>query len=306
MTFHELAALSDEEARRYFIRIRWADGVKCPHCDSRECKEMNGKAHRSGLFKCYGCRKQFSATVGTIFHSSHISLKKWLLALHLMCASKKGISACQLQRALDLKSYKSAWFMCHRLRHAMQEDPLKTLLSGAVEVDETYVGGKPRKGTGIKNKRGRGTKKTPVLVLVERGGNAVSRPVERITSKELKGTIRELVSEESTIFTDELSSYTGIGRYFKGGHHVVKHSKGEYARGESYDIHSNTAESFFSLLKRGINGAYHHVSKKHLFRYCAEFDFRWNTRKQTDSERSTIAMQKTVGKRLTYKPFLKS
>ena len=301
MTFHELAALSDEEARRYFIRTRWPKGPDCPHCGGHKCKELHGKAHRAGLFKCYQCRKQFSATVGTIFHSSHISIKKWLLALHLMCASKKGISALQLQRALDLKSYKSAWFMCHRLRHAMQEEPMKALLSGSVEVDETYVGGKPRKGTGIVNKRGRGTKKTPVLVLVERDDRAVSKPIERITAKELKGTIKELVSDEATIFTDELSSYTGIGRYFAGGHHVVKHSAGEYARGKNYEIHSNTAESFFSLLKRGINGAYHHVSKKHLFRYCAEFDFRWNTRKESDSDRTTIAMRKTIGKRLTYK-----
>lgn len=301
MTFHELAALSDDDARRYFMKMRWPKGPDCPHCGGHKCKELHGKAHRVGVIKCYQCRKQFTCTVGTIFHSSHISIKKWLLALHLMCASKKGISALQLQRALDLKSYKSAWFMCHRLRHAMQEEPLAGMLAGKVEVDETYVGGKPRKGTGIKNKRGRGTKKAPVLVLVERGGRAVSMPLGSLTAKELKGTIRELVADESAIYTDELSAYTGIGKYFAGGHHVVKHSAGEYARKGDSSINSNTAESFFSLLKRGVYGTFHHISKQHLFRYCAEFDFRWNTRGLNDGERSEVAMKKTVGKRLMYK-----
>lgn len=299
MTFHELAALTDDEARRYFINMRWSEGVKCPHCGDNNCKELAGKSHRSGLFKCYGCRKQFSATVGTVFHSSHIGIKKWLLALHLMVASKKGISACQLQRALDLKSYKSAWFMCHRLRHAMAEEPMAGMLSGKIEADETYIGGKPKKRRdGQKNPHGRGTEKACVLVIVQRGGKAISKPITWLSAKSLVGSIKEIATQDSAIYTDEFPSYRPAARYFTGGHHVVKHSKGEYARGEA---HSNTCESYFSLMKRGITGAFHHVSKHHLHRYCAEFDFRWNTRQITDSERCEIAMKRTVGKRLTYK-----
>jgi transposase-like protein len=227
---------------------------------------------------------------------SHIPMQKWIMAFHLMCSSKKGISALQLQRELGLGSYRSAWHMAHRIRHAMKDNPSGPSLEGVVEVDETYVGGKPRKGTGP-HKRGRGTKKAPVVVLVERDGSARAMPVESVDAKNLKEAIRENVRPESTIHTDELASYAGIGAEFEGGHETVNHSAGEYERN---GVHTNTAESYFALLKRGVYGVFHHVSKKHLHRYCDEFSFRWDHRKTTDGERTKAALLKVEGKRLMY------
>jgi transposase-like protein len=182
----------------------------------------------------------------------------------------------------------------------MKEDPLMSLLKGVVEVDETYIGGKSRKGgnNGIPLKRGRGTKKAPVMAMVERNGNVISKPIKNVTAKTLKSAIREAVSEEAKIMTDEFRSYKGIGKDFKGGHGVVNHGSGEYAKG---DINTNTAESFFALLKRGVNGTFHHISKKHLSRYCNEFSFRWDNRKVTDGERTENAIKGFIGKRLMLK-----
>jgi transposase-like protein len=233
---------------------------------------------------------------------SHISLRQWLIAFHLMMSSKKGVSALQLQRNLGLGSYKSAWHLAHRIRLSLSTQPVKNLLKGTVEVDETYVGGKPRKenkgSEPKKHKRGRGTDKVPVLALVERRGNVFSKPIENVKAKTLKGSIRTLVHKDSTIMTDEWKSYTGIGKEFTGGHETINHGEGEFSRGYVY---TNTAESYFALLKRGVMGIFHHVSKHHLHRYCDEFSFRWNYRKVNDGERTVAAIKGSKGKRLSYK-----
>jgi len=232
--------------------------------------------------------------------SSHLPLRLWLMAFTIMCSAKKGISALQMQRQLGIGSYRTARFMAMRIRHAMSKEPLAGLLRGTVEVDETYVGGKPRPEAGQpKNaKRGRGTKKTPVVALVERGGRVRARKVDRVDGAALKGAIRKNVDRKARIMTDEWAAYRGIGKEFEGGHEVVTHSAGEYARG---DVTTNTVESFFALLKRGVIGSFHHISKEHLDRYCDEFSFRWNTRSASDSERTKIALQQAEGMRLTYK-----
>jgi transposase-like protein len=237
--------------------------------------------------------------------SSHISIRQWVIAFHLMCSSKKGISALQLQRNLGLGCYQSAWHLAHRIRLAMDQDPLLKLLQGIVEVDETYVGGRPRKESRNeseslkpKPKRGRGTSKVPVLALVERNGNVVSKPIERVNAKTLKGAIKEVCNKSSCIMTDEWPSYRGIGKEFSGGHKVVKHNDGECVRG---DVSTNTVESYFALLKRVVHGAYHHVSKQHLHRYFGEFSFRWNCRKMNDGERTIEAIKGSDGKRLMYR-----
>lgn len=298
MTFLEASKLTEEEARDYLEEIRWPDGPVCPHCGCFEnIGKLEGKSHRPGLYKCYEseCRKQFTVTVGTVMHRSKIPLHKWVLAFHLMCSSKKGISAKQLERNLDLGSYRTAWHMAHRIRAAMKEEPLAGMLEGDVEVDETYVGGKPRyKG---QSKRGRGTSKTAVMALVERDGDAKAKPVERLTADKLQGEVRANVDPSSRVITDDLSSYRGLEDHYEGGHAVIKHSEGEYVAG---DVSTNTAESFFALFKRGINGAFHHVSDRHLWQYCDEFSFRWNYRDVADGERVEAAIRGAEGKRLTY------
>lgn len=232
-------------------------------------------------------------TVGTVMHRTKIPLHKWVLAFHLMCSSKKGISAKQLERNLDLGSYRTAWHMAHRIRAAMHEEPLAGMLEGTVEADETYAGGKSREG-----KRGRGSeRKIPVMVLVERDGNAKAKPVESISAKELQGEIRRNVDPSASIMTDDLASYRGIGEHFDGGHAVIKHSSGEYVQG---NVHTNSAESFFALLKRGIHGTFHHVGDRHLPRYCDEFRFRWSHRQVDDEERTKAAIRGVEGKRLLY------
>ena len=295
---------SDDNAREFLEKLRWAKGVKCPRCQSDRYHKLTPKPGsknpvRDGVYFCGGCRKQFTVTVGTIMESSHIPLAKWIAAFFLMCASKKSISSKQLERMLGL-TYKSAWFMAHRIRHAMNENPTVAKLYGTVEVDETYVGGKPRfKG---QSKKGRGTKKTPVMVLVERNGRARTEVVKNVTGKTLKSVILANVDKSSTIMTDEWQSYNGIGKHFDGGHEVVNHGRREYVRGDAY---TNTSESFFALLKRGIVGAYHHVSQEHLHRYCNEFAFRWNNRKISDGERMATAIGMIGGKRLMYKDSLR-
>jgi len=308
MNLIEIAQLTENQAREYLESIRWDDGAICPHCDSKEVTKLCGKSTRLGVHKCKNkdCRKQFTVTVGTIFEGSHIPLKKWLLAYHLMCSSKKGISALQLQRNLELGSYQTAWHMAHRIRFAMGKEPLKSKLKGVVEVDETYIGGKRKnkhKNKQIEGDQGRSTKsKTPVIALVERNGNVIAKPLKRVGANELKGAIREIVTKESTIMTDEWSSYKGIGKEFDGGHQIVEHGAGEYVKGNAS---TNTVESYFSLLKRGVMGTFYHVSKKHLPRYCDEFSFRWNNRKYDDEQRTTEALKGMVGKRLMYKQPIK-
>lgn len=300
LTLNQVSALSEDEARETIERILWPNGPVCPHCGSVEnLTRLQGEAHRAGLFQCNACGEQFTVTIGTIFEDSHLPLRKWLMAFALLCSAKKGISALQLQRELDIGSYKTAWHLAHRIRHAMSREPLAGLLRGTVEVDETYVGGKPRpEASAPKAKRGRGTKKTPVVALVERNGRVRARKVDRVDGATLKGAIRENVDRKARIMTDEWRAYRGIGTEFDGGHDTVNHGAGEYARGDAY---TNTAESFFALLKRGVIGSFHHISKEHLDRYCDEFSFRWDHRSIDDSARTEIAIRQANGKRLLYR-----
>jgi transposase-like protein len=245
LTLNQVSVLSEDKARETIERILWPNGPVCAHCGAVEnVTRLQGEAHRPGVFQCNNCHEQFTVTVGTIFEDSHLPLRKWLMAFALLCSAKKGISALQLQRELDIGSYRTAWHLAHRIRHAMSKEPLAELLKGTVEVDETYVGGKPRPGAGEKPKRGRGTKKTPVVALVEREGRVRAHRIEHVDAATLKGAIRENVDRKSRIMTDDWHSYNGIETEFEGGHEVVTHSAGEYARGEAY---TNTAESFFAL-----------------------------------------------------------
>jgi transposase-like protein len=296
-------------ATEYLESIRWPNGPVCPHCGEGEKRHYPLKSKTRRLYKCAGCRKQFTVTVGTIFEGSHVGLNKWLLAFYLLCSSKKGMSAHQLHRMLGV-TYKTAWFMAHRIRYAMEQPPFKTRLSGTVEVDETYVGGKARRSNKRpvksldpyapgKQKTGRGAdNKTPVVALVERGGHVRSYRLATVTADELGAAIRRNVAREAHLRTDSFPSYTKIGREF-ASHETVDHYV-EYVRG---DAHTNTAENFFSILKRGINGVYHHVSEAHLPRYLSEFDFRYNTRSAngfSDSDRTRLALSMVEGKRLRY------
>ena len=295
-----------DKARELFEQLRWKDGVVCPHCESTEAYKLTPKADskksvRKGVHKCKSCRKQFTVTVKTIFEGSRIPLNKWLSAIYMMSASKKGISAHQLHRKLGI-TYKSAWFMCHRIRVAMDNGIFAPILEGTVEMDEKYVGGKPRKYDGKERKRGRGTDKTPVVVAVQRDGEARAEKVDNVTKKTLQGLAEKHVQPESDMVTDEFPSYNGLAKKFKS-HNTVDHGSGEYARG---DVHTNTAESFFSLLQRGYVGTFHHMSDTHLDRYADEFEFRWNNRKATDGERTVKLIEQSGGKRLMYKDLVKT
>ena len=296
------------KAASYLEDLRWPNGPVCPHCGESERKAYRLKSATRSLWKCAACRKQYTVTIGTIFEGSHIGLHKWMLAFYLLCSSKKGMSAHQLHRMLGI-TYKSAWFMAHRIRYAMEQPPFQRLLTGTVEVDETYVGGKqrranvkqftpldPTKPDPRRKKTGRGTDKTPVVALVERGGEVRSFRVANVTADSLGGAIRRHVSREAHLRTDSFASYKKVGGEY-ASHETVDHSY-EYVRG---DAHTNTAENFFSLLKRGINGIYHHVSEAHLDRYLAEFDFRYNARNISDAARTRLALVGSEGKRLHYR-----
>jgi transposase-like protein len=304
-----LSTLADvfttEDAARAFVEKRvWPDGPICPHCGAAEPYTLTAKPGstspvRKGVYKCKECRKQFTVRIGTIFEDSKLPFTKWLMTIHLMTSSKKGISSLQISRELGIK-YQSAWFMTHRIREAMRHDGPPDPFAGVTEVDETYVGGKPRKGTGP-HKRGAGTDKTPVMVLVERDGRARAFPLERVDSKTLKGEIAVNVAKEAIVMTDEAQAYHNVREGDQ--HRTVKHSAGEYARvdPDGVNVHTNTAESFFALLKRGHYGVFHQLSKKHLHRYCTEFSFRWDRRKITDGERMVDAIKGVKGKRLMYR-----
>lgn len=297
MDFQTACKLTNEDARAYLEKLRWGAQPFCAHCGCVEVTKLQGKATRPGVYKCRGCRKQFTVTVGTIFSDSHIELRHWLMAFSLICSSKKGVSSLQLKRMLQLGSYESALFLSHRIRHVMRNEPLRTILNGTVEVDETYVGGKPRnKG---KNARGRGTKKTPVVALIQRNGPMRCKVVQRVSSTNLRKAVTEAVDPmTSKLHTDEWPAYRTIGRVFAEGHETVNHGEKEYSRA---GVNVNSCESWFALLKRGVHGTFHHVSKQHLQRYCDEFAFRWNHRETTDAERTEAALKLAPGARLTYK-----
>ncbi|TNE67919.1 MAG: IS1595 family transposase [Alphaproteobacteria bacterium] len=287
-----------DKAREHLESIRWPDGAYCPHCGSTEARKLVGKSHRKGLYQCNACRQQFSVTVGTVFERSKVALNKWLLAVHLMAASKKGMSAHQLHRMLGV-TYKTAWFMAHRIREAMTEG-MFTPMGGngkVVEVDETFIGhDKTKKPKGVK--KGRGYQhKYKVLTLVERGGKARSFHVDEVNAKTIVPILRQEIERQTHIMTDEAGQYKHLRGDF-GNHDFVRHGQGEYGRGI---IHTNTIEGFFSIFKRGMKGVYQHCAKHHLHRYLAEFDFRYNARTVSDVERRDDALRAIEGKRLTYR-----
>lgn len=313
----------EDKAREYLEKMRWPEGVVCPHCGllgeaykikvkektAEEIKALKAagkriRKPRKGLWKCAGCREQFTVTVKSIFEDSHIPLHKWLLAIHLLTASKKGMSAHQLMRMLEIGQYKSAWFMAHRIRYAMTGE-LPEKMSGIVEADETYIGGKRRNkhahavkpGVRAQDRPSGVADKMAVVSVLERGSKVRSRHVEKVTAKNLKAVLDEVCHADAHVMTD-----TGVLRGMKDRKHsLVNHKADEYVRyEEGVCVTTNTVEGYFSLLKRGINGVYHHVSKKHLHRYLGEFDFRFNGRKVTDGARAQEALKGFEGKRLTY------
>jgi transposase-like protein len=286
-----------EKAREFLESLLWPDGPVCPHCGIvGAAYHFKGKAHRPGVYKCKGCDQQFTVTVGTLFERSHIPLHKWMLALHLMVASKKGVSAHQIHRMLGL-TYKSAWFMCHRIREALR-DTDGELLGGpnkVVEADETYIGGKSR------NRKSHVPPKEVAVALLERDGAVRSVHVPAVDARTLRPVLRAHIDKQSYLMTDVSPTYVPIGRDF-AGHGAVNHSIEEYVRGNFW--HTNTVENYFSILKRGITGVYHHVSQQHLKRYLGEFDFRYNERMALgvhDDERMAKAAKGIQGKRLTYR-----
>jgi transposase-like protein len=294
--------LSDEDtAREYLERLRWPEGPSCPHCGGTEVYRLTPKATstkpgRKGLLKCKYCRKQFTVTVKTIFEASHIPLSIWLKAIYLLCSSKKGMSAHQMHRMLGI-TYKSAWFMCHRIRYAMEQGPITDKMSGIIEADECYIGGKRHDGSEKSGHPGPFSNKAPVFALVQRGGKVRAMPMERVTAENLRSALRENVEPTSRIMTDDSILYTNVKKDF-ASHESVNHSQKEYARG---DVTTNTVEGFFGILKRGINGIYHHVGKKHLHRYLSEYEFRYNGRGINDGDRTDLAIIGFEGKRLKYR-----
>jgi len=300
---------NEEAARKHFEGLRWPNGPVCPHCGVvNEATELKGEAHRAGLWKCRACEAQFTAMIGTVMESSHIPMHKWALAFHLMASSKKGISAHQLMRNLGLGSYRTAWFMAHRVREAMADrDPEPLGGKGkTVEVDETFIG-KPDStfisGKGWQLKRGTATKRK-VLTMVERGGRAVSVKVDDLTQQTLKTIIGKHVVLDSTLNTDEAQHYKALGKNFKD-HQAVNHGNEEYGRYDGGELTTtNTVEGFFGIFKRGIKGVYQHCGEDHLQAYLDEFDFRYSNRVALgvdDTERSTRAIKGAAGKRLTYR-----
>jgi transposase-like protein len=297
----------DEDAAREFLEeVRWPDGLICPHCGTV------GSAYKTkkvGVYRCgeRECRKDFTVRVGTLFERSHIALHTWLFATHLLTSSKKGMSSHQMHRMLGV-TYKTAWFMTHRIREAMREiHPTESGPLGGenkvVEVDETYVGGKETNKHARKRlNRGRGpVGKEPVVTLVEREGKVRSFHVANVTSRTLKPILKEQIDAATHIMTDESAIYPSATREF-AGHSTVNHSIDEYVRDGGFS-HTNTVENYFSILKRGIVGTYHHVSPAHLKRYVGEFDFRYNHRTGlgvSDAQRAVAALKGIEGKRLTY------
>jgi transposase-like protein len=297
---------SDPElAREHIERLHWPDGPVCPHCGGIDrITKLQGKSTRPGVYKCNDCEKPFTVTVGTIMEDSKLPLNKWLMAFALMSAGKKGVSAHQLGRMLGI-TYKTAWFLAHRIREAMDsgDDPLGGR-DKIVEADETFVGGKTKNRAFRKP-----AAKKAVLTLVERDGRARSFHVANIHANTLRSVIVTNVDRASSLSTDNFGAYHSTGGEFRT-HAVVTHSDKEYAAtkpalGYWQSItarwHTNTVENFFSIFKRGVIGTYHHLSEAHMHRYCREFDFRYNTRNLADAERAALAVLGGRGKRLMYR-----
>jgi transposase-like protein len=285
----------EDKAREALEAVRWPNGPYCPHCAATDrIAKVEGKSARPGLYYCNHCKGQFTVTVGTAFERSKIPLTKWWLATFLLCSSKKGMSSHQLHRTLGV-TYKTAWFMTHRIREAMTKEGGGLLGSngGPVEVDETFWGNNDKKKAGARGYE----HKMKVVSLVERNGEKRSFHVPRVNEKTLRPILKAQISAKAKLMTDEGGQYKNIGKDF-AEHGIVTHSAGEYSRG---DVTTNTVESSFALLKRGLVGTFHHVSEAHLQRYATEFDFRWNHRKTTDMQRAKAALAGIGGKRLTYR-----
>lgn len=324
----------EEAARDYLEKQLWPDGPVCPKCGLiDEAYRLSGETTREGLYKCAGCREPFTVTMGTIFEDSHIPLHKWLLAIHLMCSSKKGMSAHQLWRNLwgfdeetgrPKGSYKTAWFMAHRIRWALGQEPVASRLDGVVEIDEAYIGGKRRHKNNPGGAPQPGEKdvqvgkrvwreKNPVgapkgihphadkeivVSMLQRDGNVRSKHVQRVTAENLRPMIQEAVDESAHIMTDTSTVLASVPKQHQ--HSQVNHTVKEYVRYEGgLAITTNTVEGYFGIIKRGIYGIYHHIGKPYIDQYLREFDFRYNVRRLNDQDRSVLAIKKTSGKRLT-------
>lgn len=292
---------NEKAAFEHLEKVLWANGIVCPHCGCMDriyvlkgVQDKKGRV-RLGLKKCGDCRKQFTVRVGTVFESAHIPLHKCLQAVYLMCSSKKGISAHQLHRTLEI-TYKSAWFLAHRIREAMREGQLAPMGGdgGIVEVDETFFGRKEGHEVNVGYAH-----KHAVLTLVERGGGASSFHVENVHAATVMPIVMKNLDRETRVMTDDAGQYRYMPKLFIS-HDVIRHERGEYGRGP---IHTNTIEGFYSIFKRGMKGVYQHCSEKHLHRYLAEFDFRYSHRKSLgveDEARAGKALKGITGKRLTY------
>jgi transposase-like protein len=293
----------EAKAREHLEQIRWPDGPFCPHCgEAEKVYRLHGKSHREGLIHCNSCEGSFTVTTGTVMESSHVPLHKWVYAYRLMNSSKKGVSAHQLHRTIGV-TYKTAWFMAHRIRESMRQDGLAPMggTRAIVEVDETFVGRKQ----GMEPKRGWAHHKHAVLTLVERGGSARSFHIDDATKENIVPIVRANIARETHLMTDEARRYEAIGKEFVK-HDAVDHSREEYAyrdRKTGTLIGTNTVEGFYSIFKRGMKGVYQHCQEKHLHRYLAEFDFRYSNRVRlgiNDVERADRALKGVIGKRLTY------
>jgi transposase-like protein len=294
-----------DKAREYLEAQRWPDGPVCHHCGSMRATALKGGKHRAGLYQCNDCREQFTVTLGTVMEDSKIPLNKWMLAIHLLGTSKKGVSSHQLHRILHI-TYQSAWFLTHRIREAMREEGTEPLggTGKVVEADETYFGHKkdrrPVRKNPTKGGRSGPAGKRAVLALVERGGSVRSFHIARADQKTVLGIVHDNVVRETRLHTDDSKLYGNQSEVF-ASHDTVRHSAYEYVRG---DVHTNTIEGYFSIFKRGMKGIYQHCSEKHLHRYLAEFDFRYNNRIRVginDTDRVNKIIKKTAGKRLTYR-----
>jgi len=283
-----------EKAREHLEAVNWPEGPFCPHCgETDNVTRLAGKSHRPGLVQCNSCGGNFTVTVGTVFERSKVPLNKWMLATYLLASSKKGMSAHQLHRMLGV-TYKTAWFMMHRIREAMKDDGSPLGGPGkVVESDEAFVGGSRKRRLG-----GKVAKSKKVVTLVERDGRARSFHVANIHANNVRAALVTNVHRSSTLMTDDARFYWSIGREF-ADHGTVLHSNKEFSRGDGH--HANTAENFFSILKRGVIGTYHHWSPAHMHRYLAEFDFRYSTKDESDKDRADKMLRGIVGKRLTYR-----
>lgn len=300
------AHFQNEEAAFAYVEARlWPEGPVCPFCGATEehIGELKGKTTRLGLRKCYACSKPFTVRIGTIFEGSHLPLHLWLQVIHLMCASKKGVSTRQIQRMLEC-SMKTAWFLTHRIREAMKDGSVGPLggEGKTIEADTTYIGGKEKnKHVGKRNRANiGGIGKQIVHSIVERDGRVRSHHIPRVNGETLRPILEAHADKASAFMTDTAGGYLHIGREF-ARHEMVDHGKDEYVRG---DAHSNTVEGYFSILKRGLTGVYHSVSEAHLHRYLAEFDFRHSNREKlgiSDVSRADLALLGVKGKRLTYR-----